>query len=1108
MLLPAHTSRLVKVALILIFGQVILTCGEKSVEPQQPPAPGSIVAKFGASVTTGAPPLTVAFTDSSTGSPDFWFWRFGDGETSFDQHPSHIYDSSGVFAVSLVVSRGEARDSLSKPDFVSVEDSVISAPVAQFSAAPLSGDAPLLVQFTNSSSGTITSYLWQFGDNTTSADLAPSHSYAEPGTFSVRLIVAGPGGADTLERIDYITAEVPAPVAVFDGSPRSGLVPLAVTFENLSTGTISGYKWYFGDGDSSTVQNPTHTYTLAGTYEVTLIATGPGGSDTSTVVDFIATADVPPVAAFTGAPTSGVAPLTVLFGNSSTGIITSYRWSFGDGDSSSAIAPSHQYASPGTYSVRLIVAGPGGIDTLLRTNYVTVQHASPVADFTGAPTSGYIPFNVVFTNSSTGTITNYEWSFGDGGTSNATNPTHQYTAAGSYTVRLIVTGPGGLDTLIRTNYITASIAPPVANFIGAPTSGFVPLTVNFTNQSTGNISGYAWTFGDGGTSTATNPSHTYNASGTYTIRLITTGPGGADTLIRQNYISASIPAPVAAFDASPRSGQEPLTVTFENLSTGAISSYKWYFGDGDSSSAASPVHIYNSAGTYSVTLIASGAGGSDTASVANFIAVSSGPPIAGFTGAPTSGVAPLTVQFTNASAGDITSYAWDFGDGGTATAASPSYQYLTPGSYSVRLIVTGPGGVDTLIRGNYITVSHPVPVANFVGSPTSGFVPLTVNFTDQSTGTITGYRWDFGDGDTSVVASPSHLYDSAGIFTVRLIVTGPGGTDTLIRTNYITTSIAPPVAEFIGSPTSGFIPLTVNFTNQSTGIITGYKWLFGDGDSSFAANPTHQYPTAGSFTVRLIATGPGGSNQRVRPNYIVTTVGPPVAGFTANPTSGTAPLAVQFTSTSTGQITSYAWDFGDLGTSTEQNPSHTYLLPGTYTVRLIVVGPTGTDTLIQTNYITANAIAPNAEFTANVTSGNVPLTVQFIDQSTGDISSWSWQFGLVGTSSDQNPSFQFTDSGQYDIRLIVAGPGGTDTLTKAAYIDALPPKPVASFSGTPTSGEAPLTVDFTQYFDRQYKRIRVGFWGRWNLRPSKSNARILCSGRLRRSPESNWTRRR
>ena len=414
-------------------------------------------------------------------------------------------------------------------------------------------------------------------------------------------------------------------------------------------------------------------------------------------------------------------------------------------------------------------------------------------------------------------------------------------------------------------------------------------------------------------------------------------------------------------------------------------------------------------------------------------------PAAQFTASATLGVAPLALNFLNASTGAITSYAWTFGDGTTSTAANPSKVYSAAGTYTVSLTVTGPGGSDTQTRTNYITVTAlPLaPVAQFTGTPTSGLAPLTVNFTNTSTGNIASYAWTFGDGTTSTAANPVKVYSAAGSYTVSLTVTGPGGSNTQTRTNYITvTTVGAPVAQFTGTPTSGVAPRTVNFTNTSTGNITSYAWTFGDGTTSTAANPVKVYSAAGSYTVSLTVTGPGGSNTQTRTNYItVTTVGAPVAQFTGTPTSGMAPRTVNFTNTSTGSITSYAWTFGDGTTSTAANPVKVYSAAGSYTVSLTVTGPGGSNTQTRTNYITVTTSgAPAAQFTANRTWGSGRLKVAFTNTSTGNITSYAWNFGDGTTSTAANPAKVYSTAGTYSVSLTVTGLGGSNTQIRSNYI--------------------------------------------------------------------------
>jgi PKD repeat protein len=493
------------------------------------------------------------------------------------------------------------------------------------------------------------------------------------------------------------------------------------------------------------------------------------------------------------------------------------------------------------------------------------------------------------------------------------------------------------------------------------------------------MTSWSWTFGDGGTSTLENPTHTYTGSGSFTVSLTASGPQGSDTETKVNYITLVEPPPVANFSGTPTSGDAPLAVNFLDLSTGNVSSWAWTFGDGGTASVENPAHTYASPGTYTVGLTVTSPGGSDVETKTNYITVTEPPLVADFSGTPTSGVAPLEVDFTDLSSGTIASWSWTFGDGGTSSAQNPSYTYAAAGTYTVALTVAGPLGSDTRTRVDYVTVSNPPPTADFVGAPTSGIAPLTVNFTDLSTGTITSRLWDFGDGTTSTHQNPTHLYPNPGVYTVMLSVSGPSGSNSATKFNYITVNWPAPVAAFTGTPTTGFAPLQVSFTNQSTGNITSRLWIFGDGTNSTDVSPIHVYASPGIYTVRLIVTGPGGTDNEIKPGYITVTEPPPVADFSGTPTSGEAPLQVAFTDTSVGNITNWSWSFGDGGSSTVENPTHTYLAPGQYTVGLTTSGPGGSDTETKVNYIQVQAGINDPSFeeqTAGAAPG-APWTVTF-----------------------------------------------------------------------------------------------------------------------------------
>jgi PGF-pre-PGF domain-containing protein len=263
-------------------------------------------------------------------------------------------------------------------------------------------------------------------------------------------------------------------------------------------------------------------------------------------------------------------------------------------------------------------------------------------------------------------------------------------------------------------------------------------------------------------------------------------------------------------------------------------------------------------------------------------------PVASFTANPAAGAPPLPVTFTDSSTGSPTSWNWSFGDGNVSAVQNPGHTYVSTGTYSVNLTVTRIGESDCLVRTDYITVSPP-PSANFTATPISGTAPLSVLFTDVSTGTITTYAWDFGDGNTSTLQSPSHTYDVTGIFTVNLTATGPGGSDSEEKVDYITVNLPPPTANFTATPVAGTTPLSVQFTGTSTGTITAYSWDFGDGSTSTLQNPSHSYSAAGMYSVNLTVTGPGGSDSEVKTGYITASAPPSHQTGSSGSGSSTAP---------------------------------------------------------------------------------------------------------------------------------------------------------------------------------------------------------------------------
>jgi len=256
------------------------------------------------------------------------------------------------------------------------------------------------------------------------------------------------------------------------------------------------------------------------------------------------------------------------------------------------------------------------------------------------------------------------------------------------------------------------------------------------------------------------------------------------TIAAATILDGVIPAPSAEFQGTPLVGLVPLPVTFTDLSTGAVSSRSWNFGDGAVSSLAAPTHVYSSPGRYDVSLLANGIGGPSIRTELSYVDVQV-PPAASLVATPQVGTAPLTVAFSDTSAGSLTSWSWDFGELSTSALQNPTHTYAHPGTYTVSLTVTGPFGTSTSVEPDFVVVSHPPPIAHFTGAPLDGRVPLTVTFTDLSMGVVTGWSWDFGEGGSSLARNPVYTYDTPGLYTVALSAIGPGGSHTRTEIGYV-----------------------------------------------------------------------------------------------------------------------------------------------------------------------------------------------------------------------------------------------------------------------------------------------------------------------------------
>lgn len=388
--------------------------------------------------------------------------------------------------------------------------------------------------------------------------------------------------------------------------------------------------------------------------------------------------------------------------------------------------------------------------------------------------------------------------------------------------------------------------------------------------------------------------------------------------------------------------------------------------------------------------------------------------------------------------GDIASYSWDFGDGASSTEQNPSHTYGHSGTYHVCLTITAhnPGCTATFCHN---VVIHAAPPGNCHAAFTAHQPDPDqhlIDFTDESTsdGTIGLWFWDFGDDNTSTEQNPSHIYAEPGNYVVCLTITDENGECTNHVCHEVTIHHTPAgiCHAFYSAHQADPDILTFDFTDQSTsdGTISSWSWEFGDGNTSTEQNPSHTYSQPGTYHVCLTITDDEGCSNHFCHALIVHH---PVAGVchaSYNAHQGDPEQQViSFTdhSTSDGTIISWSWDFGDGTSSTEQNPTHTYLQPGTYLVCLHITDDSGCTSHVCHNVIVHHppAAVCHALFAIHQSNEN-ELTIDFTDISTSDgtITSWLWEFGDGTSSTEQNPSHTYDHAGTFLVCLFITDDNG------------------------------------------------------------------------------------
>ncbi|UCE29504.1 MAG: PKD domain-containing protein, partial [Candidatus Bathyarchaeota archaeon] len=730
--------------------------------------------------------------------PLSYSWNFGDDSSGAGVNPTHIYAQNGDYLVTLTVTDADG-DSDSTSLTITVID---KEPTADFEASPTSGVEPLLVNFEDSSASHdgIVGWTWNFGDGQSSTDRNPTHNYVDSGVFTVSLtVVEGDGDGDFETKTSYITVADTAPSADFTASPTGEALTVGFTDTSTSHDGIVSWLWDFGDGETSSGQNPTHKFPDDGTYLVTLTVTDSDGS-ADTVTKQVSVVNTAPTANFSivssAKPTINEEISFIDQSSDPDGNIISWYWDLGDGTTATTKNATHRYQALGTYIVNLTVTdNDGASDTL--TKSVTIFDVTPPVttdNYDGAWHTSDFTINLTATDDLTGVAETY-YSINDGtirtvsidgqpriATESAVNKLEYWSVDKSGNEEL----PHKILTEIKLDKTN-----PFAD-AGSNQSVDEDQPVTFDGSSSFDnigITSYTWTFFDKSHQTLTgpNPTYTFDTPGEYSVNLTVTDAAlnyAVDT-ITITVRDQTLPVANAGDDLVAHEETQVIFNGSGSTDNVGIVSYVWTFVDETSRTlrGVNATYVFNTPGKYNATLTVSDAEGNSATDTVMITVVDATYPLAN--AGEDQVIDEDTMLTFNGSASydnvGIMSYVWTFLDGTLQTllGATPTYTFETPGVYRVTLNVTDAEAhftADTML----VTVRDITPPLANIGSYATVVELAPVNFDASEcydNVAIVHYRWNFGDGtlENSTVPSVVHTYTKPGVYIVALTVIDEAG---------------------------------------------------------------------------------------------------------------------------------------------------------------------------------------------------------------------------------------------------------------------------------------------------------------------------------------------
>lgn len=798
-------------------------------------------------LSTCKDPLAVNFK-SNDQTLAIYQWNFGNGTTSDKSSPTYTYTTPGLYNISLqVTSKNGCTNKLTRNNLV-----YFGPPsVLRIDGLPYRGCAPYTTKLSApvDSPEPVVSYLWNFGDSTTSTQETPTHIWNKQGSYSISVTIKTVKGCTTTFTLPNSLVLTQKPVIAFTANPQNACAFQKINFKDSTLGTVTKLQWFFGDGGTSTEKDPIYTYKDTGSFQVMLIATNEGCFDTLKAPNFIYIN--PPIARF-NTLLDCATPSGRQFNDSSLGAI-SWAWKFGDNTTSTEKNPQHTYAKSGLYNVELEVSN--GICKHNIMQPVWIVKEKPLLFVNNNSKCKSAVTQLVVDSIDAVYYNQFLWDFSDGNTSVTTAGliSHSYTLTGTFKPSVTLVDVNGCRQKIEGG-IALNVFGPQADFSIQPIA-CVKTSVTINNLSKANsgfsLSTYIWNYGDGiiDTLNVGIVKHMYDKPGNFNIELKIIDAIGCTDVITKNAIIL-VTEPKAYFNVSDSLRCQFSNVNFTSTSSGINLKYLWNLGDGATSVEEQFIHQYINENLYSIKLTVTDLFGcKDSLTKKDFIKIANVKAVVQ-TNDSLSSCPPFVIKLVNSST-NYSSFYWDFNDGSFSDLDSPSHYYNVPGLYRVKLIVNGYGScTDTAIT----TITLVSPSGKFRYDPYNICSPGVATFI-ASTSNKASFIWDFGDGTITRTADSvtTHDYVNPGKYKPKLLLVDVAGCQVPIL-GKDTIIISKSTAAIKSIPTLYCDSSTIQFHDSSRAIldqVKSYEWNFGDGIRDTSQNPIHVYRVPGKYSVTL-----------------------------------------------------------------------------------------------------------------------------------------------------------------------------------------------------------------------------------------------------------------